>query len=239
MHRDPHRDQGCAEDYVRGLLDERESTEFEAHVLECDRCFREVQVAERYVTGVRALLDGPSGEAPATRRGARWLSLLAPRPALAFAASAVVLVAAGMGWWLFGTQRRPAAPTGVAFLERAYQADPSAYLALTPAGATLRGPEDLTGPVSRERLSDGRLVLFFHDPQARPTVRLSARLEDRNDGVVLRGLKPLPLPGTDPPLYGVVLESGGLSPGIYRLVVTAAGADGEADIGFAWFDLAP
>ena len=59
MTGDPYLDGNFPESFVLGKLDEKERQDFEAHLLDCERCFSEVQLAARYVTAVKALADHP------------------------------------------------------------------------------------------------------------------------------------------------------------------------------------
>jgi hypothetical protein len=94
-------DEEIIERYVRNQLAEEERKAFEEHFFGCDDCFDKLQVAARFVAGVRdaARRGLLAGEAEGRTRAWNWSRWLVP----AFAASvcAALLLAALSGWLYF------------------------------------------------------------------------------------------------------------------------------------------
>jgi hypothetical protein len=94
-------DEEIIERYVRNQLPETERKAFEEHFFGCDDCFEKLQVAERFVAGVRdaARRGTLSGEVEGRPAGWTWSGWLAP--AFGVSACAALLLAAFSGWMYF------------------------------------------------------------------------------------------------------------------------------------------
>ena len=94
-------DEEIIERYVRNQLPDEERQAFEEHFFGCDDCFEKLQVAERFVAGVRdaARRGTLSGEVEVRSPSWTWSGWLAP--AFGLSASAALLLAAFSGWMYF------------------------------------------------------------------------------------------------------------------------------------------
>jgi hypothetical protein len=99
-------DEEIIERYVRNQLAEEERKAFEEHFFGCDDCFEKVQVAERFVAGVRdaARRGTLVGVAEGAARGWSWSGWLVP--AFGVSACAALLLAAFSGWLYFAQMPR-------------------------------------------------------------------------------------------------------------------------------------
>jgi hypothetical protein len=91
-------DEDIIERYVRNRLDPEERKAFEQHYFACDECFEKVQVAERFVAGMRdvalrgKLKSETEGGVHAWPMASWWI------PALGVSASLAVILAVMSGW---------------------------------------------------------------------------------------------------------------------------------------------
>jgi len=94
-------DEEIIERYVRNQLAEEERKAFEEHFFGCDDCFEKLQVAERFVAGVRdtARRGLLAGEVEGRTRGWSWSGWLVP--AFGVSACAALVLAAFSGWLYF------------------------------------------------------------------------------------------------------------------------------------------
>jgi hypothetical protein len=94
-------DEEIIERYVRNQLPDEERKAFEEHFFGCDDCFEKLQVAERFVAGVRdaARRGTLSGEVEGRSPG--WISSSWLVPAFGVSACAALLLAAFSGWTYF------------------------------------------------------------------------------------------------------------------------------------------
>ena len=94
-------DEEIIERYVRNQLPDEERQAFEEHFFGCDDCFEKLQVAERFVAGVRdaARRGTLSGEVKGRSPG--WISSSWLVPAFGVSACAALLLAAFSGWMYF------------------------------------------------------------------------------------------------------------------------------------------
>jgi hypothetical protein len=94
-------DEEIIERYVRNQLPDEERKAFEEHFFGCDDCFEKLQVAERFVAGVRdaARRGTLSGEVEGRSPG--WISSSWLVPAFGVSACAALLLAAFSGWMYF------------------------------------------------------------------------------------------------------------------------------------------
>src|SRR5271169_3316305 len=94
-------DEEIIERYVRNQLAEAERKAFEEHFFGCDDCFEKLQVAERFVAGVRdaARRGVLAGEVQGSNRGFIWRGWLVP--AFGVSACAALVLAALSGWLYF------------------------------------------------------------------------------------------------------------------------------------------
>jgi hypothetical protein len=94
-------DEEIVERYVRNQLPDEERKAFEEHFFGCDDCFEKLQVAERFVAGVRdAARHGTLvGEAEGHAPGWTWRGWLVP--AFGLSACVALLLAAFSGWMYF------------------------------------------------------------------------------------------------------------------------------------------
>lgn len=96
-------EQDIVERYVRDQLSPQDREAFEEHYFSCEECFGKVEIAERFVAGIRdagkkGLLVGESGESTGGRRSASWWL-----PAFGLS-SAVALLAGVVAGWLYFVQ---------------------------------------------------------------------------------------------------------------------------------------
>jgi hypothetical protein len=94
-------DEEIIERYVRNQLPDEERQAFEEHFFGCEDCFEKLQVAERFVAGVRdaARRGTLAGEAEARAPGWTWSGWWAP--AFGVSACAALLLAVFSGWMYF------------------------------------------------------------------------------------------------------------------------------------------
>jgi hypothetical protein len=94
-------DEEIIERYVQNQLAEAERKAFEEHFFGCDDCFEKLQVAERFVAGVRdaARRSVLAGEVEGSSRGFSWRGWLVP--AFGVSACAALVLAALSGWLYF------------------------------------------------------------------------------------------------------------------------------------------
>jgi anti-sigma factor RsiW len=225
-------DASYPESYVRGKLDDREREEFEVHLLDCDRCFEEVRLAERYVAGLKGLASSAVLRAGPSAASA-WEAWLRPVVWVPLAAAALILVLAGL-WLGYGPWRPRGTGSARDVLARAHRESMAVVLALRPAGVNFRGvpvPADLDR-VRRD--AGGRVALLWRAvPGPKPEVDAEVLSADGRAAaprirveVLDRGER----------LSGALWEPGTLPSGTYRLVVRDAEG---TEVGSAWFALAP
>jgi hypothetical protein len=94
-------DEEIIERYARNQLPEEQRKAFEEHFFGCDDCFEKLQVAERFVAGVRdaARRGSLSGEVEGRAPNWTWSGWLAP--AFGVSACAALLLAAFSAWIYF------------------------------------------------------------------------------------------------------------------------------------------
>jgi hypothetical protein len=94
-------DEEIIERYVRNQLAEEERKAFEEHFFGCDDCFDKLQIAERFVAGVRDAASRGllAGEVEGASRESSWRGWLVP--AFGVSACAALMLAAFSGWLYF------------------------------------------------------------------------------------------------------------------------------------------
>jgi hypothetical protein len=94
-------DEEIIERYVRNQLREEDRKAFEEHFFGCDDCFEKLQVAERFVAGVRDAASRGllAREIEGTSRISSWRGWLVP--AFGVSVSAALALAAFSGWLYF------------------------------------------------------------------------------------------------------------------------------------------
>jgi hypothetical protein len=94
-------DEEIIERYVRNQLAEAERKAFEEHFFGCDDCFEKLQVAERFVAGVRDAASRGllAREVEDTSRGSSWRGWLVP--AFGVSVCAALVLATFSGWLYF------------------------------------------------------------------------------------------------------------------------------------------
>jgi hypothetical protein len=94
-------DEEIIERYVRNQLREEDRKAFEEHFFGCDDCFEKLQVAERFVAGVRDAASRGllAREIEGTSRSSSWRGWLVP--AFGVSVSAALALATFSGWLYF------------------------------------------------------------------------------------------------------------------------------------------
>jgi len=96
-------DEEIIERYVRKQLAEEERKAFEEHFFGCNDCFDKLQVAERFVAGVRDAASRGMLAGEVEGRAGGWSWSARQVPAFAISASAALLLA-GLSGWLYFSQ---------------------------------------------------------------------------------------------------------------------------------------
>jgi anti-sigma factor RsiW len=96
-------DEEIIERYVLNQLAVEERKAFEEHFFGCDDCFEKLQIAERFVAGVRDAASRGllAGEGEGASRGSGWRRWLVPAFGVSVSAA---LVLAAIGGWLYFSQ---------------------------------------------------------------------------------------------------------------------------------------
>jgi hypothetical protein len=94
-------DEEIIERYVRNQLTDEERQAFEEHFFGCNDCFEKLQVAERFVAGVRDAARRGTLAGEVEGRSPRWTWSGWLAPAFGVSACAALLLAAFSGWMYF------------------------------------------------------------------------------------------------------------------------------------------
>lgn len=224
MADDRYLDDGWPERYALDRLDESEREKFEAHILDCERCFEEVRLADRYVGAMKDLKDEP-----VLADGGAGRSVL--RPLLAVAATlAIVAVAV---WIVVGGGEGVVEPPSPARVAQLLEAGNVALVSLKLPETTYRGG---TAPADAESVdpgADGSVAIVFPGSQLSEEPARAHILDAAGTHVAENlGVSLVETPGRE--AYGLVWDTGSSPGGAYRLLVLSE--DGS-ELGFAWFSL--
>lgn len=203
---------GLVDDYVRHRLAPDDERAFEIHLLDCERCVTDVEVAGliasslQQAEGATAAAGGNVAEPRPSGPGAR---LLVDRPWLAAATLAVVALGpAAMVYWTAGAPQPQATPPLVR--------DDVQLLALSPVRSAAAAPS------YRVQLGDAPFpVVFLLEVEPADCEDYAATLTDpggkpvwQGDGLALNAWDAVPL----------AIDSSLLSPGDYRFEVRSGAA---------------
>jgi len=211
---------GFPELYARGLLEEDSSSEFEVHLLDCDQCYKEYELAERYIRSLKQLAGDPvfiegAQDEHSRLANIRMIILQRPIPALA---AALIPIAVVVAWYFLLHIPAVHFEEYVTQLCDTYQRGEGTYLPLDSPGVAYRGDE------SHELVSiapgpDNLITIFFHDPRGGAHNRLNVQLVSIEHEIAADSLIASNLPGIEPAVYGMMLDAQHIAPGMYRLIV--------------------
>lgn len=196
-------DEEIIERYVRNQLAEEERKAFEEHFFGCDDCFDKLQVAERFVAGVRdaarrgVLKDSASTEAMSAPRWGAWMF-----PTLAATSVATMALAVIAAWTLLFQMPKLRRELNQASADASAQREALAALEKQVASATqpetnvplvmLQATRDPQASASQAVLpaGAGHLVLWIEAPSSKfRNFRLQVETEDHHPVVTLDHLE--------------------------------------------------
>ena len=222
-------DEEIIERYVRNQLAEEERKAFEEHFFGCDDCFDKLQVAERFVAGVRdaarrgVLKGSASTEGMSAPRWGVWMF-----PTLAATSVATMALAVIAAWTLLFQMPKLRRQLNQASADASAQREALAALEKQVASATqpeinvplvmLQATRDAQASVNQAVLPSGagHLVLWIEAPSSKfRNFRLQVETEDHHPVVTLDHL--------ERNAYGSLaagLPAAQLQPGEFRIMLT-------------------
>jgi len=161
LEHDQMTDQDLIERYVRRQLDAEEAAAFEEHLFQCDQCFDQVQLTEKFVAGVRhaarkGWLDEP-------REIRRWLF-----PAFGLVAAGFLLAIGALSWLML--IRTPAREAMLARTLATVQAQQQRLAELDRAALDVRAEANVPVAIlTAERGAGGQNLLSLR-PESRNAI---------------------------------------------------------------------